>query len=229
MHICYNEEVKTLVIIPAYNEQDNILPLVKDINNYGYDYLVINDCSTDNTKRVLIENNLNHLDLPINLGIAGVTRVGFMYAKDNDYDCAICVDGDGQHPPKFIHELIREIEDGNDYVVGSRFVTEKKPLTMRMLGSRIICFLIKLKTVRTVTDPTSGMRALGKNVINDFAESMNYYAEPDTMCHLINKKYKVKEIQVEMKEREAGESYFRNPFKSVYYMLSVALSIIFVQ
>ena len=100
---------------------------------------------------------------------------------------------------------------------------------MRMLGSRIICFLIKAKTGRTVSDPTSGMRALGKRVINDFAESMNYYAEPDTMCHLIAKKYKVKEIQVEMKEREAGVSYFHNPFKSIYYMMSVALSIIFLQ
>ena len=221
--------MKTLVIIPAFNEQDNILSLVQDINSYGYDYLVINDCSTDNTEQLLRDHDLNHLDLPINLGIAGVTRVGFKYAKDHDYDCAICVDGDGQHPPKFIHELIDEIENGNDYVVGSRFVSEKKPWTMRMLGSRILCLLIKLKTGRTVSDPTSGMRALGKKVIDDFAESMNYYAEPDTMCHLISKKYKVKEIQVEMKEREAGVSYFHNPLKSVYYMLSVALSIIFVQ
>ncbi len=221
--------MKTLVIIPAFNEQDNILSLVQDINSYGYDYLVINDCSTDNTEQLLRDHDLNHLDLPINLGIAGVTRVGFKYAKDHDYDCAICIDGDGQHPPKFIHELIDEIENGNDYVVGSRFVSEKKPWTMRMLGSRILCLLIKLKTGRTVSDPTSGMRALGKKVIDDFAESMNYYAEPDTMCHLISKKYKVKEIQVEMKEREAGVSYFHNPLKSVYYMLSVALSIIFVQ
>lgn len=221
--------VKTLVIIPAYNEQENILPLIKDINSFGYDYLVINDCSTDNTEKLLKENDLNHLNLPINLGIAGVTRAGFQYAKDHDYDCAICIDGDGQHPPKFIHDLIKEIENGCDYVVGSRFVDKKKPWSMRMLGSRILCFLIKVKTGKKVTDPTSGMRALGKKVIYDFAESMNYYAEPDTMCHMIRKKYKVKEIQVEMKEREAGESYFQNPFKSVYYMLSVALSIIFVQ
>ncbi len=227
--VCYNGKVKTLVIIPAFNEQDNILPLIKDINSYGYDYLVINDCSTDNTEKILRQNDLNHLNLPVNLGIAGVTRVGFMYAKDHEYDCTICVDGDGQHPPKFIHELIKEIENGNDYVVGSRFVNEKKPWTMRMLGSRIICFLIKAKTGRTVTDPTSGMRALGKRVINDFSESMNYFAEPDTMCHMISKKYKVKEIQVEMKDREAGESYFRNPLKSIYYMMSVALSIIFLQ
>ena len=227
--VCYNWFVKTLVIIPAYNEQDNILSLVEDIKSYGYDYIVINDCSTDGTEKLLSEHDLNHFNLPINLGIAGVTRVGFKYARDNDYDCAICVDGDGQHPPIFIHLLIEEIQKGNDYVVGSRFVNEKKPWSLRMLGSRILCFLIKAKTGKSVTDPTSGMRALGRKVINDFAESMNYYAEPDTMCHLIRKGYKVKEIQVDMKERESGVSYFHSPFRSIYYMLSVALSIIFVQ
>jgi len=221
--------VKTLVIIPAYNEQDNILPLVKDLNNYGYDYIVINDASTDNTEKLLEENNINHLNLPINLGIAGVTRVGFKYADEHNYDCAVCVDGDGQHPPKYIHNLIDEIEKGNDYVVGSRFIDEKKPISLRMLGSRLLCLLIKIKTGKTVSDPTSGMRAIGKKVIKDFSDSMNYYAEPDTMCHMIKKGYKVKEIQVEMKEREAGESYFRNPFKSIYYMMGVCLSILFIQ
>lgn len=221
--------MKTLVIIPAYNEQDNILPLVKDLNNYGYDYIVINDASTDNTEKLLEENNINHLNLPINLGIAGVTRVGFKYADEHNYDCAVCVDGDGQHPPKYIHNLIDEIEKGNDYVVGSRFVDEKKPISLRMLGSRLLCLLIKIKTGKTVSDPTSGMRAIGKKVIKDFSDSMNYYAEPDTMCHMIKKGYKVKEIQVEMKEREAGESYFRNPFKSIYYMMGVCLSILFIQ
>ena len=221
--------MKTLVIIPAYNEQDNILPLVKDLNNYGYDYIVINDASTDNTEKLLEENNINHLNLPINLGIAGVTRVGFKYADEHNYDCAVCVDGDGQHPPKYIHNLINEIEKGNDYVVGSRFIDEKKPISLRMLGSRLLCLLIKIKTGKTVSDPTSGMRAIGKKVIKDFSDSMNYYAEPDTMCHMIKKGYKVKEIQVEMKEREAGESYFRNPFKSIYYMMGVCLSILFIQ
>lgn len=221
--------MKTLVIIPAYNEQDNLLSLIEDIRNRGYDYLVINDCSTDGTEELLKENDLNHFDLPINLGIAGVTRVGFKYAKDHDYDCAVCVDGDGQHPPKYIHDLISEIEKGNDYVVGSRFVDRKKPVTMRMLGSRLLCFLIKVKTGRSVKDPTSGMRALGKKVIGQFADSMNFYAEPDALCYLLHKGLKVKEVQVEMKEREAGVSYFHNPFKSIYYMMSVCLSILFVQ
>ena len=123
--------MKTLVIIPAYNEQDNILPLVKDLNNYGYDYIVINDASTDDTETLLKENNIKHLNLPVNLGIAGVTRLGFMYGKDYDYDCVVCVDGDGQHPPKYIHKLIDEVENGSDYVVGSRFLQEKKRNCLR--------------------------------------------------------------------------------------------------
>ena len=221
--------MKSLVIIPAYNEEENIVALTKKIQEEGYDFLVINDCSSDSTEELLINNNIKHLSLPINLGIAGVTRVGFMYARDYDYDCVICVDGDGQHQPEYISSLIKEIENGADYAVGSRFVDEKKPLSMRMIGSRIICLLIKIKTRKTVCDPTSGMRALGKKVINEFASSMNFYAEPDALCYLLHKGFNVKEIQVEMKEREGGVSYFHSPFKSIYYMLSVILSIIFIQ
>ena len=114
-------------------------------------------------------------------------------------------------------------------MVGSRFVNRPKPTSLRMIGSRIICFFIKLKTGVKVTDPTSGMRALGKKVIADFAQNMNFYAEPDTLCYTIHHGYKVKEVQVEMKEREGGESYFANPFKSIKFMLGVLLSIIFVQ
>ena len=221
--------MKTLVVIPAYNEQDSIELLVKDVKKYDFDYLVINDCSTDDTAEILDKKNINHIDLPINLGIAGVTRIGFFYAHDNDYDCAICIDGDGQHLPSYIESLVKEIENGYDYVVGSRFLERKKPWSFRMIGSRLLCLLIKLKTGKTVSDPTSGMRALGKKVIDVFAESMNFNAEPDAMCYLINKKFKVKEVQVEMNERESGESYFTNPFKSIYYMLCEVLSILFIQ
>lgn len=221
--------MKTLVIIPAYNEQDSIVNLVKEIISYGYDYLVINDCSIDNTEKLLKENNINHLNLPINLGIAGVTQIGFKYANDNNYDCVINIDGDGQHQPKYIKDLINEIENGSDYVVGSRFVSKEKPFSLRMLGSRIICELIKIKTRKRVSDPTSGMRALGKKIIDEFSESMNFYAEPDALCYILHKGYNVKEVQVEMKDRETGTSYFHNPFKSIYYMIAVILSIIFIQ
>ena len=221
--------MKTLVVIPAFNEQESIANLISEILEYGYDYLIINDCSTDRTPKILDDHSFNHLDLPINLGLAGVTRAGFMYAHDNDYDCVICIDGDGQHPPVFMNDLIKEVENGYDYVVGSRFVRKKKPFTMRMLGSRILCLLIKIKTGKTVTDPTSGMRALGRKVIERFDESMNFYAEPDVMCYLLHHGFSVREIQVDMREREAGVSYFANPLKSVYFMLCEILSILFIQ
>lgn len=221
--------MNTLVVIPAYNEEDNIEVLVNDVRRYDIDYLVINDCSSDRTSEILNEKNIEHLDLPINLGIAGVTRVGFNYAFDNGYDCVICIDGDGQHLPAYMDYLVKEIENGSDYVVGSRFIDKKKPWTLRMLGSRILCLLIRLKTGKMVTDPTSGMRALGKKVIDEFHRSMNFYAEPDALCYLLNRGYEVKEVQVEMKDREAGVSYFANPFKSVYYMLCEILSIVFIQ
>lgn len=221
--------MRTLVIIPAYNEQDNINSLINDINSYGYDYLIINDCSKDNTAKILDDNKYNHLDLPVNMGLAGVTQIGFKYAYENNYDCVINVDGDGQHQPSYVHSLIKEVENGYDYVVGSRFVTVKKPYSARMIGSRLICFVIKVKTGKTVTDPTSGMRAMGRQVIEKFAKSMNFYAEPDALSFLLKKGLKIKEVQVEMKDREGGVSYFHNPFKSIYYMLAVLLSIIFAQ
>ena len=220
--------MKTLIIIPAYNEQDNLDLLINDVVKYGYDYLVINDCSRDNTAEILDKNHYNHLDLPINVGISGVTQIGFKYARDHEYDCVINIDGDGQHQPCYVQQLIKEIENGYDYVVGSRFVDRKKPFSLRMIGSRILCLLIKMKTRKTVTDPTSGMRALGRKVIEKFSDSMNFYAEPDALSYLLRKNYKVKEVQVEMNERENGVSYFKNPFNSFYYMLAVTISILFM-
>ena len=221
--------MKSLVIIPAFNEEENIEKVVEKIKSYGYDYLVINDCSSDNTANILKKNKYNHLDLSVNVGLAGVTRIGFMYGYDNDYDCIINVDGDGQHPVDKVNLLVEEIEKGYDYVVGSRFVNDKKPFSLRMIGSRLICGLIKLKTGKTVYDPTSGMRALGRKVIEEFSKGMNYYAEPDALCHILKKDYKVKEVQVEMLERQGGVSYFASPFKTIKYMVAEILSILFVQ
>ena len=221
--------MKTLIIVPCFNESENIPKLVKDIESYGYDYVLINDNSTDNTSLLALENNYNMLDLTVNVGIAAVTRIGFKYAYENNYDCAICIDGDGQHQPKYVHNLIKAIEEGNDYAIGSRFVERKKPWTLRMLGSRLFSLLIKIKTGKTIKDPTSGMRALGKNVIKEFSESMNFYSVPDTLCYVLRKGFKFKEIQVDMLNRQKGKSYFTNPLKTIKYMISEIISIIFIQ
>ena len=221
--------MRTLVIIPSFNESENLPSLISDLNKFGYDYLIINDKSTDDTVELADDNGYSILNLVLNVGIAGVTRIGFKYAYEHDYDCVVSIDGDGQHPPEYIHSLIKAIEEGNDYAVGSRFINKKKPFTLRMLGSRIISFLIKLKTGVTVSDPTSGMRAVGKKVIKVFAKNMNFCAEPDTLCYLLRKKYKVKEVDVQMKDRVNGESYFISPFKSIKYMVEMIISIIFFE
>ena len=222
--------MKSLIIIPAYNEEKNIPTLIEKIKQLPYDYVVINDCSTDQSPLLLDEMNINHLDLPVNMGLARVTQIGFMYARDNGYERAIVVDGDGQHPPVYIKTLFDELDHGYDYVVGSRFVEHKKPWTLRMLGSRIICMFIKLKTGVTVTDPTSGMRAMGRKGIEEFAEHMNFVAEPDALCYLLHRKYNVKEIQVDMEERTGGVSYFSfRPFNSIKFMTNVLVSILFIQ
>lgn len=221
--------MRALIIIPAFNESANVPSLIRHIKELDYDYVVINDCSTDESAVLYQKLGINHLDLPINLGLASVTQVGFKYAAEHDYDAAVVVDGDGQHLPIYIKPLLDKISEGFDYVVGSRFVNQKKPWTMRMIGSRMICACIKLKTGKTVTDPTSGMRAMGKAVMADFADSLNYIAEPDALCHVLKKKMKYAEVQVKMEERQSGVSYFVSPLKSIKFMFNVLMSILFIQ
>ena len=221
--------MKVLIIIPAYNEELNIVKTVEDVkNNTDYDYVIINDGSKDNTKEVCEEHGFNIISLPINYGLTSGIQLGMKYALNYDYDVAIQFDGDGQHQARYLKELVKEIENGNDIVIGSRFVEKKKPFTMRMLGSRIISFFIKLTTGKSIKDPTSGMRAFNKKCINELVTNMNLPPEPDTLVYMIKNGMKVKEVQVEMSEREFGTSYL-NAWKSIEYMLNVVISIIFVQ
>ena len=152
--------MKVLIIVPAYNEALNIEKTIKDIKeNTNYDYVIINDCSKDNTKEVCEKNNFNMISLPINYGLTSGIQIGMKYAYKNGYDIAIQFDGDGQHEARYLKDLVKEIEENNcDIAIGSRFVTEKKPATMRMLGSRLISGAIKLATLKTIKDPTSGMK-----------------------------------------------------------------------
>ena len=223
-------KIKVLVIVPAYNEALNIEKTIKDITkNTDYDYIVINDCSKDNTKEVCKKNNFNMLSLPINFGLTSAIQVGMKYAKENGYDIAIQFDGDGQHNAKYLKDLVKEIEKNNiNVAIGSRFVTEKKPFSARMLGSRLISFAIKLTTWKKITDPTSGMRAYDKKAIELFNNNASLTPEPDTIVYMIKKGFNIKEVQVEMSEREFGESYL-NAFKSIKYMMNMMLSILFIR
>ena len=222
--------MKVLIIIPAYNEAQNIEKTVKDVTtNTNYDYIIINDCSKDNTKEICEKNNFNMLSLPINYGLTSGIQLGMKYAQKNNYDIAIQFDGDGQHQAKYLKDLVKEIEEKNaDITIGSRFVTEKKPVTARMLVSRVISLFIKITTGLTIKDTTSGMRAFNKRAISEFNRNTSLTPEPDTLVYMAKKGLKIKEVQVEMKDREFGESYL-TPIKSMKYMINMMFSIIFIR
>ena len=138
------------------------------------------------------------------------------------------MDADGQHLPEYIEALIKKINEGYDIVIGSRFVTEKKPKSMRMLGSNMISWAIHMTTGVRVMDPTSGMRIFNRNMIKEFASNINYGPEPDTISFLLKQGAKIGEVQVKMAERIAGESYL-NFTKSIWYMTKMLISIIVLQ
>lgn len=222
--------MKTLIIIPAYNEALNIVKTINDVKkNTNYDYIIINDCSTDNTEQICKENNFNILSLPINYGLTSAIQIGMKYAYKNNYDIAIQFDGDGQHQAKYLKELVKMIEnDSADIVIASRFVNYKKGLSMRMLGSNLIEFCIKLTTGKKIKDTTSGMRAYNKKAIEEFIKNKSLTPEPDTLVYMLKRGMKIKEVQVEMKEREFGESYLK-PLKSIEYMFNMIFSILFIR
>ena len=221
-----------LIIIPAYNEAVNIERVVNNlIENYPqYDYVVVNDGSSDDTRKICAKKGYNFLDLPINVGLAGAIRAGIRYANYHGYDYAVQIDGDGQHDPKYIKDMLEKMRSAQaDIIIGSRFKEKKKPHSMRMLGSRIISGAIKLTTGgKKIEDVTSGMRLFNKRMIKNFGYNMHYSPEPDTIAYLLNCGIKIEEIQVEMYERIAGTSYL-NLKNSVWYMLKMLFSILVFQ
>ena len=224
--------MKPLVIIPAYNEADNLETLVENlIQNYPqYDYVVINDGSTDDTRKLCNAKGYNLLDLPVNLGLAGAIKSGMKYANFYGYDYVIQIDGDGQHDPAYIADMLKKMEETDaDIVIGSRFKTEKKPFTLRMIGSQILTYAIMLTTGgKYIGDVTSGMRLFNKRMIKKFGYNMHYSPEPDTLAYLLNCGAKIEEVQVHMNERKAGESYLIG-FMSINYMVQMLFSILLFQ
>ena len=228
---------KILLIIPAYNEEDNILSTCNTIIEYNkknktkYDYIVINDGSKDNTENILISNNIKHINLIHNLGIGGAVQTGYKYAYENSYDIAIQFDGDGQHDVNYVKDIIMPIIDNKaDFVIGSRFIKKDKnnfnSTFTRRIGINLISFFIRLTTKSKIYDTTSGFRAANKSIIKLFAHDYPLeYPEPITTVHLLQMKYRIKEIPVKMKIRLGGKSSI-NSWKNLYYMINVILSIL---
>ncbi len=223
--------MKKLLIIPAYNEEKSISALLDELDEKytDYDYVVINDCSKDSTKDILIERGANFLDLPVNLGIGGGVQAGYLYALENGYDIAIQMDGDGQHLPEYLDAIVTPIEEGRaDAVVGSRFVNNEgfQSSFMRRLGIKFLSTLIKLLTGLEIKDVTSGFRAVNRKCINLFAlEYAQDYPEPEALVLSTMRGIRTLEVPVKMQERQGGQSSI-NGFKTVYYMIKVSLSLV---
>ncbi len=221
---------KVLVIIPAFNEEASIGKVVDELErDYPqFDYIVVNDGSTDRTAQICRERGYQLLDLPVNLGLAGCFQAGMKYAYQRGYDCAVQLDGDGQHRPEYIEPMRRKMEEGYDIVIGSRFVEAHKDVSMRMIGSRILSAAIRLTTGVKVADPTSGMRMFNRDMIGEFALKLNYGPEPDTVSYLLKQGARVAEVPVVIAPRAGGESYLK-PLVAVDYMLRMLLSILLIQ
>lgn len=222
--------MKKLVIIPAFNESGSILRAVQDIKEHapGFDYVVINDCSTDDTLQVCQKNGLNHVNLSVNLGIGGAVQTGYIYGCQNHYDVAVQFEGMEQHDAAYLEQMSEElVRTGSDMVIGSRFIEKEgfQSSGLRRVGIRYFSTLIRLVTGARVTDPTSGMRMVNRDVMKIYAE--NYpkdYPEPESVVAILRKKKKVTELPVIMREREEGTSSIAGP-KSAYYMIKVTLAI----
>ncbi|WEV60906.1 glycosyltransferase family 2 protein [Streptococcaceae bacterium ESL0729] len=231
---------KVILIIPAYNEEKSIVNTVKMVEDFKkerakdlsfiLDYVVINDGSKDNTKQVLEEHKLNHVNLIQNLGIGGAVQTGYLYAFRNDYDVAVQFDGDGQHDIASIEDIVAPILNNQaDFVIGSRFVQEDqdnfKSTAARRMGINLISQAIKLVTGKRIYDTTSGYRAANRELIKYFSE--NYpvaYPEPETIVRVIKHGNRILEVAAHMFERTEGESSI-SALKSVTYMMDVLTSI----
>ena len=223
--------MKCLIIIPAYNEAGNIEKVVNNlVQNYPqYDYVIINDGSVDDTKKICKDRKYEVLNLPINMGIGGAVQTGYRYARDNGYDAAVQIDGDGQHDVAFLGSMLRLIESGQaDVVIGSRFVEKEgfQSSQIRRIGIRFLSSLGWILTGVRVKDITSGYRVVNKRFIQIFAEDYPAdYPEPEAMVITAVHGGRIAEYPVVMKERENGESSITLK-KSVYYMCKVSLAMI---
>ena len=229
--------MKILLIIPAYNEEENILNVHKKIIEYNknhdqkLDYIVINDGSKDGTLNILKNNKMNYINLINNLGIGGAVQTGYKYAYENNYDIAIQFDGDGQHDINYVSKLCEPLINGQvEMSIGTRYLDKSsskfQSTAMRRIGSKLISIFIKIFAGKKITDPTSGFRAVNKSVIKEFAkEYPKEYPEPESTVSLLVNQYRIIEIPVNMHERTAGKS-FVTPFKSIDYMMQVLLAIV---
>lgn len=232
-----SKKFKVAIIIPCYNEQANVLQLYNEIKKTNFllpievNPIFINDCSKDNTKQILSINNIPYLDLPVNLGIGGAVQTGFKYALRNNFDIAVQMDGDGQHPPCELEKILMPLCNlETDVSIGSRYITKEgfQSSTLRRIGINYFKWFNKLLTGITINDSTSGYRALNRKaleVVSDYYP--DEYPEPEAIILYSINHLRIKEVAVTMRERQGGESSIR-AYATIYYMIKVTLSTLFL-
>lgn len=223
--------MKKLIIIPAYNEEKNLDFVISDILEHApeFDYVIINDGSTDGTEKLCRARGYNIINLPINLGIGGCVQTGYIYAKKNNYDFAVQIDGDGQHSAKDLNDMYKwfEKDPDIDMVLGSRYIENEgfQSTGARRFGIKILSSLIYMFNKKRVKDVTSGLRMVNRTLIEMFAKYYpSDYPEPETIALALRRGCKIKEVPAVMRERQSGKSSI-NPKDSIYYMLKVSLAI----
>ena len=226
--------MKTLVIIPAYNESKNILKVIEELKNekYPYDILIVNDASTDNTLEIVSKEDVKVISNTFNMGYAHSIQLGIKYAYKNSYDHAVLFDGDTQHIASYIPKLIEKSVDTNsDIVIGSRYLEKGyKQYFFRLIGTKLFSILIRIFCKTKITDPLSGMQCLNKRVIKYYACMENYpnMIDANLLIELLLKGYKITEVPVKMRYRENGKSMHSGILKPIKYMLSMIYAIIII-
>ncbi|MEF3304688.1 glycosyltransferase family 2 protein [Paenibacillus sp. GYB003] len=227
------EQGKILIVVPAFNEQNNILKVIGDIRSSieGGDILVVNDCSLDATSATArAAEGVKVVDLPYNLGIGGAVQTGFKYAAVQGYSYMVQIDGDGQHLPREVNKLRETMErTGADMVIGSRFLDVQSFRTTwtRRLGIKVFSVLFRVLIRTKVTDGTSGFRMYNRKSIELLSKHYSDdYPEPDAIILLKKNGLRICEVGVEMSRREHGTSSI-TPLRSAYYMAKVTLSMLF--
>ena len=218
-----------LLIVPAYNEEASLPATIDMLRRQPYDFVIVNDGSTDRTLQIAQQLHATVIDLPFNQGLAGAFTAGMQYAKEHNYAYALQFDADGQHLPQYISPMRDKlIATGADILVGSRFLDQPMPLSPRIIGSRLLQLMVRLTTGKKLTDPTSGMRMYGRRVIELFAAHPDLTPEPDTIAYLLRNGFQVNECLVTMQDRVAGTSYLSS-WSSVKYMCRMSFSILLIQ
>ena len=217
---------KILIVIPAYNEAENIEKVIKEIKkdiNYA-DILIINDCSTDNTVNIVKKNNVKCITNAFNMRYAMAVQTGIKYAYENDYDYVIQMDADGQHIASEAEKMYKELKKSNaDIVIGSRYLKDMGypcPL-FRRIGTKMFEWIIKIFTGKRIADPWSGFQCLNKAVIKRYAKMGNYPEFPDAnlVIEMLLNGYKIEEVPVKMRIRENGVSMHSGILKPIKYMI----------